>query len=79
MLTGTAGAPSEYFTPGNPFSNSLIFGGHPPLCASCPQQSLCFFSFFFPSLGVNPGNKAGMPVKSLAVAPRTINVTAERG
>ncbi|KAK9845429.1 hypothetical protein WJX81_006262 [Elliptochloris bilobata] len=24
MLTGTAGAPSEYFMPGNPFSNSLI-------------------------------------------------------
>jgi hypothetical protein len=26
MLTGTAGAPSEYFMPGNPFSNSLIGG-----------------------------------------------------
>jgi len=30
MLTGTAGAPSEYFMPGNPFSNSLIGGAALP-------------------------------------------------
>ena len=35
MLSGTAGAPSEYFMPGNPFSNSLILGVRTTYSVKC--------------------------------------------